>query len=494
MSHREGAAETDSSGPRLDLGTVADHPLPARTLDLKSSIAINMLEMVGVGPFITLPLIVSAMGGPQAILGWVLGAIVAMCDGLVWAELGAAMPEAGGSYVYLREIFGERSAGRWISFLYVWQFTLSGPLVFASGAIGLAQYASFLLPGLRRPVLPPVAAMPFLAEVHYTNLLAIAACLLVALLLYRDLKAIQKMAAVLWVGIIVTLAAVIFAGVTHFHAAQAFSFPPGAFHLSGSFVAGLAAAMLIANYDYWGYYSICFVGGEVKDAGRTIPRSILISIAAVALIYIVMNISVLGVIPWQELMHDTTGDTRFAVVAVVMQRTYGLIAARAIALLVMWTAFGSLFALLLAASRVPYAAAVDGNYFRQLGHLHPKGAFPDRSLLTLTAVACVCCLFHLSTVIEALVAIRIVLTFGLQQVGVMVLRFRKPDLFRPFRMWLYPLPALLALAGSIFVLTARVRAERQIWVALAVFLTGTLVYGIRARSTGQWPFDSRSAE
>ena len=178
--------------------------------------------------------------------------------------------------------------------------------------------------------------MPFLAEVHYTNLLAIAACLLVALLLYRDLKAIQKMAAVLWVGIIVTLAAVIFAGVTHFHAAQAFSFPPGAFHLSGSFVAGLAAAMLIANYDYWGYYSICFVGGEVKDAGRTIPRSILISIAAVALIYIVMNISVLGVIPWQELMHDTTGDTRFAVVAVVMQRTYGLIAARAIALLVMW--------------------------------------------------------------------------------------------------------------------------------------------------------------
>lgn len=479
--------KTDFSGrPRGLVEKSSAHPLPARTLNLKSAIAINMLEMVGVGPFITLPLIVSAMGGPQAILGWVLGAIVAMCDGLVWAELGAAMPEAGGSYVYLREIFGERSAGRWISFLYVWQFTLSGPLVFASGAIGLAQYASFLWPALRRSVMP---SSPFVAEVHYTNLLAIGACLLVAVLLYRDLKAIQKMAAVLWVGVILTLGAVIFAGVTHFNASQAFSFPPGAFHLSGSFVAGLAGAMLIANYDYWGYYSICFVGGEVKDAGRTIPRSILLSIAAVALVYIVMNISVLGVIPWQELMHDTIGDTRFAVVAVVMQRTYGLMAARGIALLVMWTAFGSLFALLLAASRVPYAAAVDGNYFRQLGHLHPKGGFPDRSLLTLTAVACVCCLFHLSTVIEALVAIRIVLTFGLQQVGVMVLRFRKPELFRPFRMWLYPLPALLALAGSVFVLTARVKAERQIWVALAVFATGTLVYGMRARSTRQWPFE-----
>jgi amino acid transporter len=422
------------------------------------------------------------MGGPQAILGWVLGAVVAMCDGLVWAELGAAMPQAGGSYVYLREIFGTHKAGRWIAFLYVWQFSLSAPLVFASGAIGLAQYASFLWPALRAPVL----GLPM--GIQYTSLVAVAACLLVALLLYRDLGAIQKMARVLWVGIIVTLAAVIFAGVTHFHAQQAFSFPPGAFHLSRGFLAGLAAAMLIANYDYWGYYSICFVGGEVKDPGRTIPRSILISIAVVAVTYIVMNISVLGVIPWQELVHDTTGDTRFAVVAVVMQRSFGLLAARVIALLVMWTAFGSLFALLLAASRVPYAAAIDGNYFRPLGHLHAKGAFPDRSLLTLTGIACVCCFFHLSTVIEALVAIRIVLTFGLQQVGVIVLRFRKPELFRPFRMWVYPLPALLALAGSIFVLTVRVKAERQLWTALAVFVSGTIVYGIRASRRREWPF------
>ncbi len=468
---------TMDTGPMPPATTAEPSPVP--TLNLKSAIAVNMLEMVGVGPFITLPLLVSAMGGPQAILGWVLGAIVAMCDGLVWAELGAAMPQAGGSYVYLREIFGARSAGRWISFLYVWQFSLSAPLVFASGAIGLAQYASFLWPALRHP---------FFAGVPYTSPVAVAACLLVALLLYRDLGAIEKLARILWVGIMITLAAVIFAGVTHFNAHQAFSFPPGAFHLSRGFIAGLAAAMLIANYDYWGYYSICFVGGEVKDPGRTIPRSILISIAAVAAIYIVMNISVLGVIPWQELVKDTTGDTRFAVVAVVMQRTFGVVAARIIALLVMWTAFGSLFALLLAASRVPYAAAIDGNFFKPLGHLHSKGKFPDRSLLTLTGIACVCCFFHLSTVIEALVAIRILLTFGLQQVGVMILRWRKPELFRPFRMWVYPLPALLALAGSIFVLTARVKAERQLWVALAVIVTGTVAYGLRAKTRGEWPF------
>ncbi len=482
MDQIKGAAEPAATS--VD-GKVAQ---PGRLLDLKSAIAVNMLEMVGVGPFITLPLIVSAMGGPQAILGWVLGAIVAMCDGLVWAELGAAMPLAGGSYVYLREIFGAKTWGRWVSFLYVWQFTLSAPLVFASGAIGLAQYASFLFPALRHPVFPSAQGMPFLGAMPYTSLVAVAACLLVALLLYRDLGAIQKMARVLWGGILLTLGVVIFAGVTHFNAHQAFSFPPGAFHLSGGFVAGLAAAMLIANYDYWGYYSICLVGGEVEDPGRIIPRSILISIAAVAGMYIVMNISVLGVIPWQELIQDTTGDTRYAVVAVVMQRTYGLLAARAIALLVMWTAFGSLFALLLAASRVPYAAAVDGNYFRPLGHLHPKGRFPDRSLLTLTGVACVCCFFHLSTVIEALVAIRIVLTFGLQQVGVILLRIRRPELFRPFRMWLYPLPAIVALIGSAFVLTARVKSERQLWVAFVVTVTGTVVYVARARSRREWPF------
>lgn len=455
-----------------------------RQLDLKSAIALNMLEMIGVGPFITLPLIVAAMGGPQAMLGWVLGALLAVCDGLVWAELGAAMPAAGGSYNFLQQIYGPNKAGRAVSFLFVWQYMLSGPLVIASGAVGLAQYASFLWPALRRTVF----IAPLIGEVRFTNLLAIAACLLIMLLLYRKLVVVAKMARVLWFGSVATLLAVIIAGFTHFHARQAFTFPPHAFQWTGGFFAGLASAMLIASYDYWGYYTICFVGGEVKDPGKTIPRSMLWSIAAIAVLYLAMNTSVLGVIPWRELAQDTQGDTRYAVVAVVIQRTLGIIPARIIALLVMWTAFGSLFAAMLGGSRVPYAAALDGNFFKSLGHVHAKGGFPDRALLALGGVACLCCFLHLATLIESMIAIRIVLTFLLQQVGVMILRVRRPHLFRPFRMWLYPLPAMVAIAAFVFILTARVKAERQIWTALAVGVTGTAAYAIRAWRRQEWPF------
>ena len=108
-----------------------------RGIGVSSATALNMIDMIGVGPFITIPLIVGAMGGPQAMMGWILGAIFAMCDGLVWAELGAAMPRSGGSYNYLREIYGPRRLGRLISFLFIWQLSFSAPLSVASGAIGL---------------------------------------------------------------------------------------------------------------------------------------------------------------------------------------------------------------------------------------------------------------------------------------------------------------------------------------------------------------------
>jgi len=459
-------------------------PTLHRQLNLKSAIALNMLEMIGVGPFITLPLIVAAMGGPQAMLGWILGAALAMCDGLVWAELGAAMPEAGGSYAFLQQIYGPRQAGRWISFLFAWQYTLSGPLVIASGAVGLAQYASFLYPAIRHPLF----RYPLLSHLTGVTLLAIFACLLTVILLYRSLRIIEKFARVLCAGAVLTLLTVIFAGFTHFHVRQAFTFPAHAFQPTPLFFAGLASAMLIASYDYWGYYTICFVGGEVKDPGRTIPRSILWSIAIIAVLYIAMSTSVLGVIPWQELARNTHGDTRFAVVAVVMQRTFGIIPARIIALLVIWTAFGSLFAAMLGGSRIPYAAAVDGNFFKGLAHLHPRGAFPDRALLLLGGVACLCCFLPLATLIESMIVIRLAMTFLLQQIGVIVLRFRRPDLFRPFRMWLFPVPALFAISGSFFILSARFKADRQIWIALAVAVTGTVAYAIRAYVQKDWPF------
>jgi amino acid transporter len=449
-----------------------------RQVGLGNAISLNMMNMIGVGPFITLPLVVVAMGGPQAMLGWILGALIAVCDGLVWAELGAAMPEAGGSYAFLREIYGREGAGRWASFLYIWQLGFSAPLSIASGCIGLAQYAAYLWPGLGTPV----RSFPHL---HYTSLLAAVTCLSILALLYRNLSTITRLAWILWAGVLLTIGSVILAGVTHFHASQ-LAMPAGAFSLTPAFFQGLGAATLIATYDYWGYYTVCFLGGEVREPGRTIPRAILISIAVVAALYLLMNISVLGVIPWQELVKG--GDGHYAVVAVLMQRTFGQTAARILAALVMWTAFSSVFSLLLGYSRAPYAAALDGNYFRAFAKLHPRHGFPHVSLMALGVVAAVFCFFDLSHVIAALVAIRILLQYVLQQIGIILLRVRRPEMPRPFRVWLYPLPPLVALAGFLFILFSRPDASREFVYAGVIAASGSILYFTRAYRRREWPF------
>jgi len=452
----------------------AAQPHLERRIGLASAVALNMMYMIGVGPFITLPLIVAAMGGSQALLGWLLGALIAACDGLVWAELGAAMPEAGGSYAFLREIYGREGAGRFVSFLYIFQLGFSAPLSIASGCIGFAEFASFLAPGLAHPLF---AAWP--GGPHWTNVLAAGAVAIIVGMLYRDIRAILRTAWVLWAGVMAALAIVLIAGFSHLHPAL-LRMPPHALSLSPAFFAGLGSATLIATYDYWGYYNVCFLGGEIRNPGKTIPRAVLASIAAVAVLYIAMNVSVLGVIPAHQMART--------VVAEMVARTLGPAWAVGIACLIMWTAFSSVFALLMGYSRVPYAAALDGNYFRIFAHLHPKRNFPDFSLLALGAVAMVFCFLRLTQVIAALVVIRIVLQYLLQQVGVMVLRVRRPDLPRPFRIWLYPLPPLAALGGFLFILFSRPQAMRYLVYAVVIGLAGSLLYLVRARRRDEWPF------
>ncbi|HEY5055036.1 MAG TPA: APC family permease, partial [Acidobacteriaceae bacterium] len=269
---------------------------------------LNMLDMIGVGPFITLPLILAAMGGPQAMLGWVLGAVLALCDGLVWAELGAAMPEAGGSYVFLRRIYagtdGRAGAGRFLAFLFLFQLLFSAPLSVASGCIGLGQYATYLWPGLARHTAAHMTRLGGYSvgvSAGPATAMAIAAVLAAVLLLYRGLASLRLVAGAMWCAVMGLIAWILVAGAMHGNLRQAFAFPPGAFVLTPGFFAGLGSAMLIATYDYWGYYNVAFLGGEVKDAARNIPRAILISIALVATLYLAMNVSVLSVLPWQRL-------------------------------------------------------------------------------------------------------------------------------------------------------------------------------------------------
>lgn len=409
--------------------TTSPQPALVRSLGLLQATALNMSNMVGVGPFITIPLIIGTMGGPQCMLGWVLGAILALSDGLVWSELSTAMPGTGGTYVYLREAFRGTALGGVLPFLFIWQFVLSAPLEIASGYIGFAQYAGYFWPGM---------------TTTGARLISVAIGLVVIALLYRKISAIGRLTVVLWVGMLITVLSVIVSGLTHFDAAIVFDFPPNAFTFSLGFASGLGSAMLIAMYDFSGYFDICYVAGEVKQPERVIPRAILWSIVAVATMYALTNLSLIAVIPWREAMHS-----KF-IVSDFMERLYGPRAAATVTVLVMWTAVASVFALLLGYSRIAWAAASEGDFFSIFARLHPTGRFPHVAVLVLGGLSILCSFFSLGDVISALLTSRILIQFVGQIAALHILR-QRPDFVLPFRMWFYPVPSLIALVGWLYI-------------------------------------------
>ncbi len=436
-----------------------------RGLGLKEATALNMIDMVGIGPFVTISLVIQYMGGPQCLLAWVAGALLSVLDGFVWSELGAAMPQAGGSYVFLREAYGPGRWGRLMSFLFIWQTMIQAPLVVASGAIGFAQYLTYLMPLGR----------------YQQKAVSGALVIVLVFLLYRRITTVGKISLFLWAGVIATIVWLIFGGATHFDARLAFTYPAGAWDLSWLFFAGLGQATVKTIYTYLGYYNVCHLGGEVREPERNIPRSIFLSIGGIAVLYLAMQTSILGVVPWQQAQASNF------IVSTFIEMLYGPFWAKVATGMILWIAFASLFSVLLGYSRVPYAAAVDGNFFSVFGRLHPTRRFPHVSLLALGAAGFVfSLLFRLSEVISAVLAMRILVQFVGQAIGVIVLRRRWPAEKLPFKMWLFPLPAVLAILGwmAIFLSTGR----KLTLAALGVMMLGVLAFGIRARALGEWPF------
>ncbi|MEP6900314.1 MAG: amino acid permease [Actinomycetota bacterium] len=472
-----------------------------RGVGLWGATTLNMIDMIGVGPFITMPLIIAAMGGPQAMLGWIFGALLVICDGLVWAELGASMPKSGGPYNYLKEIYGAGKLGRLMSFLFIWQLTFSAPLSIASGSIGFASYAGYAFPSLDQTFfahefkleIPILGDFTLNIAATLGTFLAMAMIAVCVFLLYRKITIIEKFAKVLWIVVMLTIVWVIFAGLTNFNPALAFDFPPGAFELNQKFFLGMGAALLISVYDYWGYYNVNFFAGEVKNPEKTIPRAIMLSILAVAVIYIVMNISILGVIPWQDFMETAKSDARKYVISIFMERLYGSTAGIIATLLIMFTAFASVFSLLLGYSRVPFAASLDGNYFKIFSKVHPKHHFPYVSLLIMGGIAALFCFLKLADVVAALVVIRITIQFLAQIVGLLILRQTRPDIPRPFKMWLYPVPALIAIAGFLYVLFMRPNFQKEIKYAAVLIVIGLIIYFVRSYNRGEYPFNTNNS-
>jgi amino acid transporter len=430
----------------------------------------NVLNMIGVGPFLTIPLALAAMGGPQAMLGWILGAFISLCDGMVWAELGSAMPFSGGPYYYLLNAFGPRSFGQLVSFLFLWQSIILGPLSIAGGAVGFAQYTGYLFP-----------------NIHHWGTVGVAAavCLVNMVLVYRNIRSIAHLSIGIAVIVIASTAWIILSGVTHFHAGLALDFPQNAFHLSRGFFFGLGSATLFAVYDYGGYYNVCLIADEVQQPKRTLPRSILFSIVLVAAIYLVMNVAIIGVVPWREAVHSQ------AIVADFMVRIYGGMGGKVVAVLIVVASFGSVFAVLLGYSRIPYAAAIEGQFFSVFARLHPKGNFPFVSILALGFCSALACLLSLESLFTALIVAQTVLQFAGQCVAVMLLRGQKKEPVDSYRMPLYPLPALIALLGWIYIVASS--GLRYIAFAAGLLALGVAMYLVRARQRAQWPFGEIAA-
>lgn len=430
-----------------------------RGLSLTQAVAINTIDMVGIGPFIVIPFIIGAMHGPQCIIAWILGAVLSFADGAVWSELGAKWPEAGGSYAFLQNLYGRKKWGRLMSFLYVWQTIIQAPLVAASGAIGFSQYLLYLVPSLTALEQKAVSG---------------GLIILITILLYRKITDIGKIS--VFMGIIVggTILWLIVSGFSHFQPALAFTFTGDAFDLTPAFFLGLGQASTKTIYSFLGYYNVCHLGGEIKEPERNIPRSIFLSISIIAVLYLLMQVAVLGVIPWQE-----AKDSQF-IISLFFERLYGHTAALIATGLILFIALSSLFAVMLGYSRVPYAAAIDGNFFGVFGKLHPAKNFPYVSLLVLAGAAFVfSLLFKMKEIITAIIVMRILIQFLGQAIGLILYHQQHKQQRFPYRMWLYPLPPVVAIVVWAFIFCS---AELQyILGALGVIGLGILLYLIREK-------------
>ncbi|WP_426701518.1 APC family permease [Rhodanobacter sp. Col0626] len=433
-----------------------------RSIGLFTGTAINMTQMCGIGPFITIPIMLAIMGGPQALIGWIAGAILAMADGMVWAELGAAMPGSGGTYVYLREAFQYRT-GKLMPFLFIWTVLLTIPLLMSTGIIGMVQYLGFFFPHMGWwPV----------------HLIGLAATALVTLLLYRRIESIRVITIALWVIMLLSVVGVSAAGFSDFHPEYAFTYPADAF--GPHFFVGLGAGLILGIYDYLGYFTTAYMGDELRDPGRTMPGSIIISVIVMMVIYLILNISVLGVAPWQEIARSTS------VASLVVEHSWGHLAAAVMTVLIIVTAFASVFAGLLGGSRVPFQAAHEKVFLSVFGKLHAKHGFPHVALLTMGAVTAIGTFFDLTEVISMLLAATIIVQSIAQIAALVVLRKRQPGLHRPYRQWLYPVPCVIALLGWVYVYVSA--SASALMLSGAWIVAGIVVFAIWAKVNRSWPF------
>jgi fructoselysine transporter len=435
-----------------------------RKIGLLQATAINMTDMVGIGPFVVLSVVAEIMHGPWFLYAWLAGALLSFIDAMIWSELGSTFPLAGGSYNFLKEGFG-KEWGKLMSFLFVWQTMIQAPLVIASAAIGFSQYLKFIIPlnGIE------------------SKLVSGSVVILIVLLLYRKIETIGKISVFLWIGVLITMLSIIGGGILHGNFLSPVEHMNDGLQVNGAFATVLGFATVKTMYSYLGYYNVCHLGGEIVKPERNIPKSMFISVAGISVLYLLMNISVASVLPLDTIMKSPF------VVSDFMQALAGPGSAVVITVLVLWVAFASVFSATLGYSRIPYAAAKDGAFFKVFAKLHPEKNFPYISLLALGAMAFVfSLLFKIQDVIDAILAMRILIQFVGQGIGLLILSKRNGRDFLKWKMPLFPIPAILAIIIWLCIFWST--KQKMMISGLSVIAIGLIFFLFKSRINREWPF------
>jgi basic amino acid/polyamine antiporter, APA family len=472
----------------------AGHVL-ARGLGLWQATAINITQVVGAGVFLTIPLILEKLPGVYGLLAWLVAGVLVLADSMIWGELGAALPSAGGSYHFLLECYGRRTWGRLMAFLFVWQILISGPLEVATGLVAIAQFSTGLSADFKAfdqahtaHLEVPISADQTLGVAFGpSRLIGFAFGVLILFLLYRRVAALGRISLVFLLGVLGVIVWVLLEGAFHFDPSLAFDTSFQAEERPTHFGAALGAGMVLSVYAYLGYYNICYLGGEVRDPGRTIPRSILLSTLSVVVLFTLVHLAMTGAMSWRDVIAAKENAT-----AEFMSRVHGPWGAVAVTVCLIGSSFASAFAGAMGYSRVPFAAARERHFFGMFGMVHPRHAIPHRSLLLIGVLILFWSFFSLDAIISALIATRILEQFVAQVVGVMLLRHTQPDRPRPWKMWLYPLPCGIALVGWLFVYAGTGRL--YIAIGAGTLVAGLIVFLVWAHRRHTWPFAPAVAE
>ena len=450
-------------------------------LTLLQSAALNTLNMFGTGPFVSLPLLIASVSppGPQALFGYVVALVACIADSFIWSELASIYPDSGGTYVYLKKCYGE-GWGQLMSFLFVWQQVVSGPMEIATGFSAISRYATYLYP------------------LNSLQQSALSSCLAVATvaLLYRGTDAVGAITIALWVGTLTAIFLTLAAGISGGDPALLHQDVP----LTPTFFFSAASAMRYSIYDLMGYYDVCYVADKVENPRKNIPIACISTCVIVGVVFVAVDCSIMSATEW----HGETGllqkierndpSLGYLMSDFAERNLGGVYPAMAFTVLVMYTIFGSSFSLMYGYAQIPYSAAKQGDFFSIFAHSHPTySGLCDWSLLLTGALSVVFCWFDLDTVIEGLIATRILSQFIAQTVGLMIHR-KHAGTGRPhFKMPLYPLPCVVQIVLFLVVFVSSDSlllggGKPILEGALVVLFSGLVVFLALSKTRGVWPF------